>query len=277
MNKDLIRLQTKEGLIKIAAFDHRDSLTKYVPQDKLSEFKTLCVETFAPYSTGILVDPESGLEAVKKSNEVGVSGIFSRELSGYTDTPQGRNTELNPNFPSKKLKELGAEAIKLLIYYNHTADNAEYQRNIVKQVKEEADEVNLPLLLEIITYPANTSIELTKLDLTKQAILDLRDYADILKLEYPFDPISRDFEADQDILLEISKLCSKPWVLLSRGGMDFETFKKAVVVCNRYGALGYAVGRAVWQDLKDIEKWEDKVNFIKTTAKQRMQELSTLI
>lgn len=273
---DLSKIQQQNGLIKIAAFDHRDSLTKYVPQDKLAEFKTLCTEYLGPHSTGILVDPEYGQEAIKRSNEMNISGIFSREISGYTDTPQGRNTELYKDFTSAKLKELGAEAIKLLIYYNHQASNAEYQRNVVKTVKEECDQIGLPLLVEIITYPIEND-PLTKLDLTKKAIIDLKEYTDIFKLEYPFDPANRDLTQDKDALIDITELCEKPWILLSRGGMDFQTFLKAVVLCCGSGASGYAVGRAIWQEIKDLETWEEKVNFLKTTGAQRMQILSNAL
>ena len=276
--KDLSKIQTPNGLLKIAAYDHRDSLTKYVPAEKLSEFKTLCTTSFAPYSTAILVDPEYGTEAIKKSNELNISSILSREISGYTDTPQGRNTELYSDFTSEKLKDLGAEAIKLLIYYNHEAENAQYQLNVVKKVKAEADAINLPLLVEIITYPNNPQEDISKLELTKQAIKDMKDYTDVFKLEYPFEPAGRDFEQDKETLKEITNLCGGiPWVLLSRGGMDFENFKKAVVACKNAGASGYAVGRAVWQEVKDLATWEEKKQFIETTATNRMKELSTII
>jgi tagatose 1,6-diphosphate aldolase len=274
--KDLSKLQTSNGYIEIAAFDHRDSLTKYIPEEKISEFKTLCVEVFADSSTAILVDPEYGKDAIDLSNKLKVAGIFSRELSGYTDTPQGRNTELYQEYTSEKLKDMGAEAIKLLIYYNHQAANAEYQRNVVKKVKEETDKINLPLLVEIITYP-NQNETLSKWDLTIQAIKDLKEYTDIFKLEYPFDPQNRDFENDIAKLKQITDLCEKPWVLLSRGGMDFENFRKAVNACTKAGAAGYAVGRAIWQEIKDLSTWEEKTLFMKTTARQRMAELSAML
>lgn len=276
--KDLSKLQTPDGLIKIAAYDHRDSLTKYVPAEKLSEFKTLCTTNFGPYSTAILVDPEYGKEAIEKSNELNISSILSREISGYTDTPQGRNTQLYNEYTSERLKEMGAEAIKLLIYYNYAAENAEYQLNVVKQVKAEADSINLPLLVEIITYPNNNGENISRLDLTKHAIIDMRDYTDVFKLEYPYETAGRNFEQDHETLAEITNLCGDiPWVLLSRGGLDFEAFKKAVIACQKAGASGYAVGRAIWQEIKDLETWDEKKKFIETIGAERMKELSTIL
>ena len=108
------------------------------------------------------------------------------------------------------------------------------------------------MLVEIITYPNNHQEDISKLELTKQAIKDMKDYTDVFKLEYPFEPAGRDFEQDKETLKEITNLCGGiPWVLLSRGGMDFENFKKAVVACKNAGASVYAVGRAVWQEVKD--------------------------
>ena len=111
--RDLSKIQTPSGTIKIAAFDHRDSLSKYIPVDKLSTFKTLCTETFAPFSSAILVDPEYGIDAINKSNEIGLSSILSREISGYTSTPQGRNTELYEQF-TKEIITVRKQLLHLL-------------------------------------------------------------------------------------------------------------------------------------------------------------------
>lgn len=273
---DFTRLTDSNGIIRIAAYDHRDSLAKYVPVERFSDFKNLLTESFKDYVTGVLVDPVYGEKAIETANRNGTSLILSREESGYTDNPEGRETVLT-NIDSRQLRQMGASAVKMLLYYNPDSSSKQKQLDILKQVSDEAHSVDLPLVLEPITYPL-TNVDYDKAREIKRTLREVSLFADILKIEFPTDPENEPLESAEPYLKEITQLLqAKPWILLSRGSMTFETFKSAVSLCIRNGSKGYAVGRAVWQETKDYQTWEEKETFIKTIGTQRMKELLQIL
>lgn len=271
---ELSSLTNANGFIKIAAFDHRDSLKKLISEEKMSEFKSLCARLFSPYSTAILVDPEYGKDAIKIAQDQNKGILLGREQSGYTDSEEGRETVLYENFPSKTLKKMGATAIKLLIYFNPDAENTNDQIDIVKKVSEEAKEVDLPFLIEPITYQVDGHYY-HRGDSIIKTVIALRNYCDILKIEYPVDPEIEGVRSAIPYLNQISEELDIPWVLLSRG-MKFENYKKALILAKEAGCSGFAVGRAVWQEFSNFQTWEDQVKFMETTAVNRMKELSEI-
>lgn len=276
---DISPITDKNGSIKIAALDHRGSLKKILPEDKLSDFKTLCTKEFAPYSTAVLLDPEYGEKAAKIAQKLSLSIIFTAEKTGYTDSSKGRLTELHEDFNAQKVNEIGASAIKLLLYYNPDAPNKDTQKLIAERAKIEAQKNDLPVLLEIITYQIE-DITYSKEEAILRSIRELRDFGDILKLEFPITIIetnqTNDFAHSKTLLEQMTSEAQKPWVLLSRG-MKFNLFKEALNSSIKSGAAGFAVGRAVWQEIANYNTWEEQENFIKTTAKQRMKELTSLL
>lgn len=271
---ELTSLTNENGYIKIAAFDHRDSLLKLVTKERMSEFKALCARLFSPFSTAILVDPEYGQESIQIAKTQNKGVLLGREESGYTDTEQGRNTVLYENFTSAKLKEMGATAIKLLVYFNPDAKNANDQIEIVKKVYEETKAVDLPFLVEPITYPVDGHYY-HRGDAIIKTVVALKNYCDILKLEYPVDPDVEGVRGAIPYLDQISHELSIPWILLSRG-MKFENYKKALLLAKDSGCSGYAVGRAVWQEFSNFQTWEERVKFMETTAVNRMKEISEI-
>lgn len=269
---NITKLQNKNGFIKIAAMDHRDSLRKFIPEDKLSEFKKLLTETFSPYSTAVLVDPEYGRDAIASARNLGLGLMLTREKTGYVDNPDGRVTELYDEFDSKKLKEMGADAVKILLYYNSKSPNKQAQLEVVKKVREETLAENLPFLVEPITYEIKGTLY-DKGEETIHAVRDLTELCDILKLEFPSDLSTPDRATS--VLAEIQEIITVPWVLLSRG-MKFEIYKTALELSKNYDCKGFAVGRAVWQEVNEYKTWPEIENFIKTTALNRMKELSEI-
>jgi tagatose-1,6-bisphosphate aldolase len=110
------------------------------------------------------------------------------------------------------------------------------------------------------------------------------DKCDVLKLEYPGLEESSP-EAEAAACARVSQLADVPWILLSRG-MEFEKFKSALQISMDNGASGFAVGRAVWQEIKEfsLEKtgnWEQSLTqieeFLTTTGTERMKELIEIV
>jgi tagatose 1,6-diphosphate aldolase len=112
------------GVIAAAAMDQRGSLKKSLAKEKgvsdlpdsaLVEFKELVTDVLTQYSSAILLDPEYGLPASKKRHGKGL--LLAYEKTGYDADQPGRLPDLLNHWSVRRLKEAGADCIKVLLYY----------------------------------------------------------------------------------------------------------------------------------------------------------------
>src|SRR5215813_3784682 len=123
----LKKVSTDQGIIAAAAMDQRGSLQKALAKEKggevndamMEEFKILVAEVLTPHASAILLDPEWGLPASKRrANNAGL--LLAYEKTGYDKTGPGRLPDLLDNWSVRRLKEAGADCIKVLLYYTPT-------------------------------------------------------------------------------------------------------------------------------------------------------------
>ena len=259
------------GVFPLLALDHRGSIKRLLKTKKDSdvvEWKSSVLEYLMHHAPAVLLDVDYGLTAYRNI-KITKPYLLAIEESGYSgDDDKGRKTKLK--YTAKKLKELGASAVKLLIYYNPYNKSASYQNKIIKEVSKQCEEVGIPFLLEIVTYNnkgERKSKEVLVMD-SLNKILELDVSVDVFKLEFP-GKVSNKKSAE--LCREITDLLGEtPWILLSAGA-DYEVFKSQVEVATLHGAKGFLAGRALWQDFteyKDLEK------FLKTKAVKRLSEIS---
>src|SRR6201988_843668 len=128
-------LANKTGVIAAAAMDQRGSLQKslaagkgvdkkQITDEMMIEFKVAVTRVLTPHASAILLDPEWGLPAAKaRATNAGL--LLAYEESGYDNTKPGRLPDLLPHVSVKRLKdEMGADAVKVLIYYTPFDDAA---------------------------------------------------------------------------------------------------------------------------------------------------------
>src|SRR5947208_6315338 len=120
----LQRVSDKRGVIAAAAMDQRGSLQKSLAKAKggditdamMEEFKSLVTEVLTPHASAILLDPEWGLPAAKRRAKN--SGLLlAYEKTGYDKTGPGRIPDLLPDYSVRRIKDAGADCVKVLIYY----------------------------------------------------------------------------------------------------------------------------------------------------------------
>ena len=112
------------GVIAAAAMDQRGSLQKSLAKERgaavdahdLEEFKTLVTDVLTRHASAILLDPEFGLPASKHRNGKGL--LLAYEKTGYDSTTAGRLPDLLDVWSVRRLKEAGADCIKILLYYS---------------------------------------------------------------------------------------------------------------------------------------------------------------
>ena len=293
--KDLSSLATQAGHFTIAAFDHRNSLNAYLdPQDpsavtadQIVALKRLFIQAFADISSAILIDPIYGLDyGLDLTQEIPPqTGILmSLEESSYDESQAGRLTKLLPHWSVADVKAHRAAA-KLLFYYHPSAPIAPSQLNLISQLSRDCREQEVIFLVEPILYGVGEYSHQDKTNLTLKTIDQLSPLVDIIKLEFPLDVLRSTPHDWQRVSRQLSQHATIPWVLLSRGGMDYDHFKTLTEITTQAGASGIAVGRAVWQDIIDIsrkypdsaEKLSNIEAFLMTTGRTRMQTLCHIV
>ena len=114
-------------MIAAAAMDQRGSLRKSLAKEQgseitdamMEEFKILVTEVLTQHASAILLDPEWGLPASKKrAKDSGL--LMAYEKTGYDAATPGRLPDLLNDWSVRRLKEAGADCIKILLYYTPT-------------------------------------------------------------------------------------------------------------------------------------------------------------
>ena len=146
------------GTIAAAAMDQRGSLKKALGKEKggdvtdamMQEFKALVTKVLTPHASAILLDPEWGLEASKqRSQNAGL--LLAYEKSGYDNTRPGRLPDLLDHWSVRRLKEAGANCVKLLLYYTPFDTKAvnEEKHAFVERIGDECRANDIPFFLGV--------------------------------------------------------------------------------------------------------------------------------
>jgi tagatose 1,6-diphosphate aldolase len=117
-------VSNERGVIAAAAMDQRGSLKKSLAKEKgadvsdreMEEFKTLVTEVLTRHASAILLDPEWGLPASKR-RAPGSGLLLAYEKTGYDANTPGRLPDLLDEWSVRRLKEAGADCLKILLYY----------------------------------------------------------------------------------------------------------------------------------------------------------------
>ena len=157
-------LANDAGVIAAAAMDQRGSLqksiasakgidSKQVTDEMLSEFKVAVSKVLTPHASAILLDPEWGLPAARaRSANAGL--LLAYELSGYDNTQPGRLPDLLPHYSVKRIKDDGADAVKILIYYTPFDDEKvnDIKHAFIERIGAECETYEIPFFLEFVGY-----------------------------------------------------------------------------------------------------------------------------
>lgn len=267
------------GIIAAAAMDQRGSLRKAIAKARgrevsdveLTEFKVVVTRVLTPYATAILMDPEYGLDAIKaKAPSAGV--LLAYEKTGYDAHVPGRLPDVLGNWSVARLVAAGADAIKILLYYNpdDPASINDVKHAFVERVGAECAGWDVPFFLEPICYseavPDDKSLEFARIkpDLVTRYMAEFSkpQYGvDVLKVEVPvnvkhvegspaFGGTAVYTQAEAKALFrKAAAVARKPFIYLSAGVTD-EIFRATLELAAAAGVefAGVLCGRATWQD-----------------------------
>jgi len=292
--RGLQQLADSRGMMTMCAIDHRGALKRAlneknpdaVSYQDMVDFKLDLCQAVAPFASAILLDPEYGAgQAIAAGLLPGTKGLLvSMEKTGYTGDSTARITELLPGWSVKKVKKMGASAVKLLIYFRpDLKDVASKQLDLVARLADQCLEEDIAFLVEPVSYPIEKAETSSKkfAEIKPGLVIETARQItalpiDVLKAEFPADI---KFEQDEGKLLglcrELNQASRLPWVLLS-AGVDFESFRKQVKIACKAGASGFLAGRALWQEGAQIRSRDERMNFFQNTAAPRLKELAEI-
>lgn len=272
----------ERGIIAALAMDQRGSLRKAIAKARgadgqttaadLRIFKTAVTKTLTRHASAILVDPEYGLEAIAdRAPNTGV--LLAYEQSGYDTSVKGRLPDLLPEWSVRRLVAAGADAIKILLYYNpfdETWINA-IKHAYVERVGAECIALDVPLFLEPVVYdddlgdakgPAFAKKKPEYVTRTMAEFSQPGYGVDVLKVESPvnmaFVAGARAFAGGEvaytrqeamEHFRRASDAATKPFIYLSAGVTD-DVFRETLELAAEAGAnfSGVLCGRATWQE-----------------------------
>jgi tagatose 1,6-diphosphate aldolase len=266
------------GVIAAAAMDQRGSLQKALAKEKggevdgkaLEEFKILVTEVLTRHASAILLDPEFGIPASKRrSGDAGL--LMAYEKTGYDKTGPGRLPDLLDEWSVKRLKEAGADCIKILLYY--TPEDPKHVNDIkhawVERIGDECRANDIPFFLEFVGYEEGADEKGLEFAKKKPQIVagSMAEFTkdrygvDVMKVEVPINMTfvegTKAFGGQKayskqeamDHFRRTAEVATKPFIYLSAGvsNAEFtESLDLAAEAGTRYS--GVLCGRATWKD-----------------------------
>ncbi|MBI2686979.1 MAG: tagatose 1,6-diphosphate aldolase [Acidobacteria bacterium] len=296
--KHLVALSDERGVIAAAAMDQRGSLQKSiaaakgiatndVTQEMMEEFKVAVSKVLTPHASAILLDPEYGLPAAAaRSKNAGL--LLAYEATGYDNSQPGRLPDLLPHVSAKRIKDMGGDAVKILIYYTPFEDPSinDIKHAFIERIGSECEDQEIPFFLEFVGYDPKggdeKGIEFAKIK-PQVVIGSMTEFTkphykvDVLKVEVP---VNANFVEGSSVYKgqtaqtrsealalyrQAADVTSKPFIYLSAGVSNAE-FNESLAMAAEAGTdfSGVLCGRATWkegipvygkQGVKALEDW----------------------
>ena len=242
-----------------------------VTHDMMSDFKLSVSRMLTPHASAILLDPIWGMPGAEaRSSNAGL--LLSYEKSGYDNTRPGRMPDLIPDLSVRRIGDLNANAVKILLYYSPFEDAAvnEVKHAFIERIGDECAANDLPFFLEFVGYDPDGGNEkgldyaMRKPEVVAESMREFskdRYGVDVLKVEVPvnmaFAEGSRACEGvsaySKAEALEhfraAAEAAGRPFIYLS-AGVTNEVFTESLEWAAEADVnfSGVLCGRATWQD-----------------------------
>ena len=265
------------GVIAAAAMDQRGSLQKALAKERgaaadahdLEDFKTLVTSVLTKHASAILLDPEYGLPASKHRNGKGL--LLAYEKTGYDAATPGRLPDLLDVWSVRRLKEAGADCIKILLYYTPFERSSvnDLKHAWIERIGDECIAHDIPFFLEFVGYEEGADEKGLEYAKKKPQIVteSMREFSkprygvDVLKVEVPvnmkFVEGTKSFGGEKaytkkeaiDLFHKAANVATKPFIYLSAGVSNAE-FSETLELAGESGVKfnGVLCGRATWKE-----------------------------
>jgi tagatose 1,6-diphosphate aldolase len=271
-------VSNERGVIAAAAMDQRGSLQKALAKEKgadvgdkdMEEFKIHVTEVLTRHASAILLDPEWGLPASRRrAKSAGL--LLAYEKTGYDKTGPGRLPDLLNQWSVRRLKEAGADCLKILLYYSPFDPAAinDQKHAWVERIGDECRANDIPFFLEFVGYEEGADekgLEFAKkkpeiVARSMQEFTKDRYGVDVMKVEVPINmkyvegtkafggQKAYSKQEAMDHFRRAAEVATRPFIYLSAGvsNAEFtESLELAAEAKTRFS--GVLCGRATWKD-----------------------------
>ena len=276
----LRRMATPEGHFTMVALDQRPpiesliSVRRGIPAEEVTfkdmvDVKRVIVESVASHASAVLFDPNYAIPAAIEVLPAHTGLVVTLEDHRFQDTAGGRLSKSIEDWSVEKIKRMGADGVKVLVWYRPDASREvlAHQRAYVEAIGAECRRLDIAYVLELLVYPFPSSAGHTtdyieapekRPDLVLESV---REFAkpkygvDLFKLESPLagatlppcdgSPAHLAAQVWFDQMGEICKDAGVPWVMLS-AGVTPKQFVQVMEYAYAAGANGFLAGRAIW-------------------------------
>ncbi|MBV8070481.1 MAG: tagatose 1,6-diphosphate aldolase, partial [Acidobacteriaceae bacterium] len=233
------------------------------------------------------LDPEYGLPAAKaRSKNAGL--LLAYEESGYDNTKPGRLPDLLPHLSAKRIKDHGADAVKILLYYSpfEKPDVNDIKHAFIERVGSECEDNDIPFFCEFVGYDPQGGDEKGFEYAKKKPEVVTKSMEEFSKPQYKIDvlkvevPVNAEFVEGSSVFKgqaaysrkqaleyyrKAADVAQKPFIYLSAGVTNpqfIESLHMAAESGTDYS--GVLCGRATWKNgvgvygkegAKGLEKW----------------------
>ncbi|MFO0501868.1 MAG: tagatose 1,6-diphosphate aldolase [Acidobacteriota bacterium] len=280
--KHLKALADTRGVIAAAAMDQRGSLQKSiaaakgvaqdaVSREEMEEFKVIVSQILTPHASAILLDPEFGLPAAA-ARDKNCGLLLAYEKTGYDASTPGRLPDLLSDVSVKRIKDMGGDAVKILLYYNPFDDPKinDIKHAFCERIGAECEYYEIPYFLEFIGYDpqggSEKGIEFAKAkpEIVLQSMVEFSKpqyNVDVLKVEVP---VNAEFVEGSSVFKgqaaytraqaleyyrKAAEVATKPFIYLS-AGVSNDQFTESLAMAAEAGTAysGVLCGRATWKE-----------------------------
>lgn len=305
----LDRLSGEDGRIYSLAIDQRGAMNRMfadlgvqATNETIEGMKKVVSEELTQYASSILLDPEYGLPASQaRADNSGL--ILAYEETGYDASSEERYPDLLDNWSALRIKEAGADAVKILLYYDVDAGDEinDVKKAFVERIGSECAAEDIPYFLEILTY--DTKVQDTKskefAEIKPRKVIDAmalfseeRYKVDVLKVEVPVDMnFVEGFASENEVIYtkeeaakyfkEQDETTHLPFIFLS-AGVSAELFMRTLEFAKESGSTfnGVLCGRATWKGVVEPfakEGVEAAREWLRSEGKENITELNKVI
>lgn len=306
--ENLKKLVNEDGAIAALAIDQRGSMEKMMQAanpdlnnvEGIGSYKELVSKELTPFASSILLDPIYGEKGIKaKDKNAGL--ILSYEQTGYDEYDEGRLPRLIDFISVLRAKEMGANAIKTLLYFDCDDDEKtnDIKKAWVERVGYECEGLGLPHFLEIITYDRNMDSEKSaeyakvrpyKVNSAMKEFSDPRYKVDVLKVETPTNMNFVETIGNEEAVYtreeaikhfkDQAASTNLPFIFLS-GGVSAEIFQETLKLAKeaKSNFNGVLCGRATWKDSVAIfgKDQAEAKKWLESTGKSNIETLNQVL
>jgi tagatose 1,6-diphosphate aldolase len=268
----LNKLCNEKKQFQMLAIDQRPPIFNIISNSKnrnptykeVVECKKIICSNLSQLSSAVLMDPYYSIPTILNANN-SKSLIVTLEDHNFIESKKGRYSKNINNWTVEKIKKIGGDAVKVLVWYRPDAEkkSLNHQKKYIKRIGNDCEKYGIPFLLELLVYPFKNDLHHTKAykeqkgKNAKHVINSVKEFAkkkykvDIFKLESPVESFNLENEINNETRKAFKELANAtnniPWVMLS-AGMKQKSFYNCLKLAYENGASGYLAGRTIWLD-----------------------------